>query len=81
MAPTLVRSIFFENISGAYLYATLVSGLPLYVMAIENSRTLGGLSHRLPGRSGPVLFAIAFFAVSVLALTALAALLVWWQTL
>ena len=80
VAPTLARSIFFENISGAYLYATLVSGLPLYVMAIENSRTLGGFARRLPGRSGPVLFAIAFFAVSVLALTAFAALLIWWQT-
>jgi len=80
VAPTLVRSIFFENISGAYLYATLISALPLYVMAIENSRILGGLAHRLPGRSGPVLFAVAFFSFSVLVLTAFAELLIWWQT-
>jgi len=80
VAPTLVRSIFFENISGAYLYATLVSALPLYVTAIENSVILGGLANRLPGRSGPVLLAIALFALSVLALTAFAAMLIWWQT-
>ncbi|WP_333684810.1 hypothetical protein [Pontibaca methylaminivorans] len=52
VAPTLARSILFENISGAYLYATLVSGLPLYVTAIENSGTLGRLARRFPGRSG-----------------------------
>ncbi|MCZ7675248.1 MAG: hypothetical protein M5U35_04310 [Roseovarius sp.] len=80
VAPTLVRSILFENISGAYLYATLVSALPLYVTAIEDSDKLGGLAHRLPGRSGPVLLAVALFAFSVLALTAFAAMLIWWQT-
>ncbi|WP_289069370.1 hypothetical protein [uncultured Aliiroseovarius sp.] len=79
VAPTLARSILFENISGAYLYATLVSALPLYVTAIKNSGTLGGLSRRLPGRSGPLVFAVAFFAFTVLALTAFAALLIWWQ--
>ena len=36
VAPTLVRSFLFENISGVYLYATLVSALPLYVTAVEN---------------------------------------------
>lgn len=80
VAPTLARSILFENVSGVYLYATLVSALPLYVTAIENSGTLCRLAHRLPGRTGPVLFAVALFAVSILALTALAALLIWWQT-
>lgn len=76
VAPTLTRSILFENISGAYLYATLASALPLYIAAVENSDKLGGLANRLPGRSGSVLFALALFALSVLALTAFAALLV-----
>ena len=76
VGPTLVRSILFENISGAYLYATLASALPLYVAAIENSAKLGGFASRLPGRSGFVLFAVALFAFSVLALTAFAALLI-----
>lgn len=80
VAPTLVRSILFENISGAYLYATLASALPLYVTAIENSDHLGKLAKTLPGRSGSVLFALALFAVSVLALTVFTAMLIWWQT-
>ena len=80
VAPTLARSAFFENISGVYLYATLVSALPLYGTAIENSGTLGRLARRFPGRSGSLVIATAFFAVSVLALTAFSALLVWWQT-
>ncbi|MBZ0124247.1 MAG: hypothetical protein K8F31_10215 [Roseovarius sp.] len=80
VAPTLVRSVFFENISGAYLYATMASALPLYVTAIENSAILGGLANRLPGRSGRVLLGVALFAFSVFALTAFAAMLIWLQT-
>ena len=81
VAPTLLRSFLFDNISGVYLYATLVSALPLYVTATENSGRLGRLTKALPGRSGPVLFSVALFAFSVLALTAFAALLVWWWTI
>ncbi len=80
VAPTLARSIFFENISGAYLYATLASALPLYIAAVENSARLGRLANRFPGRSGSVLFALALFAFSVLALSAFAAMLIRWQT-
>lgn len=80
VAPTLVRSVFFENISGAYLYATLASALPLYVAAIETSDKLAGFARKLPGRSGNLLIAVAFFVFSVLALTAFAAMLIWWQT-
>ena len=75
--PTLVRSLLFENLSGVYLYATLVSALPLYVAAIENSERLGQLAKALPGRSGLLLFALALFGFSVLSMTAFAALLVW----
>jgi len=77
VAPTLVRSFLFENISGVYLYATLVSALPLYVTAVESSEKLGKLAKALPGRSGPVLFALGLFGFSVLAMTAFAALLLW----
>lgn len=79
VAPTLARSILFENISGVYLYATMVSALPLYVTAIENSDRLGRLARRLPGRLGYVLFAVLMFGFSVLALTAFATLIIWWQ--
>ncbi|KRS14874.1 hypothetical protein [Roseovarius indicus] len=78
VAPTLVRSFLFENISGVYLYATLVSALPLYVTAVENSEGLGQLAKAFPGRSGSVLFAFVIFAFYVIAMTAFAALLVWW---
>lgn len=81
VAPTLVRSILFENTSGAYLYATLASALPLYVEAIETSDKLGGFARKLPGRLGNLLIAVALFVFSVLALTAFAAMLIWWQML
>ena len=80
VAPTLARSILFENISGAYLYATLVSALPLYIAAIDNSKKLTGIANRFPRRLGFVLIAIGLFAFSLLALTAFAATLIWWQT-
>ena len=71
----MARSVLFDNISGVYLYATLVSALPLYVTAIETSDRLGGLARRVAGRSGYVLAAVLMFGLSVLALTALAALI------
>lgn len=70
VAPTLARSALFENISGVYLYATLVSALPLYASAIERSRT--GRPHR---RSLAFLLALLLFGLFALLLTC-AALLV-----
>lgn len=80
VGPTLARSALFENISGVYLYATLVSALPLYTFAIEKklARNTDPPSwfhrrvERLPGRSGSVLLALGLFALFVLALTAVA---------
>ena len=63
VAPTLAQSALFQNISCVYLYATLVSALPLYVAAIEGSDRLGKRQHRLPGRAGPVLAALALFGL------------------
>ena len=35
VGPTILNSAFFGNISGVYLYATLVSAVLLYTTAIE----------------------------------------------
>lgn len=37
VAPTLVRSAFFENLSGVYFYAIVLSALPLHIPAIERT--------------------------------------------
>lgn len=88
VGPTLVRSALFENISGVYLYATLVSALPLYatVMAgILEKRTrhpewLWGPVYNLPRQLGPILLALVLFAAFTLVLTGAAALIVKLQT-
>ncbi|MCU9850578.1 hypothetical protein OEZ60_21625 [Defluviimonas sp. WL0024] len=76
VAPTLARSALFENISGAYLYATLVSALPLYVGAVERSALFDRLARRFPRKSGPVIIALALFACFALILSGIAALAV-----
>lgn len=76
VAPTLAQSALFRNISGVYLYATLVSALPLYVAAIEGSDRLGNPQRRLPGRAGPVLAALGLFGLFAVLLTATAKLIV-----
>lgn len=75
VAPTLARSALFENLSGAYLYATLVSALPLYVSLLQSSDG-PRFFRRLPGRIGAVLIAIALFGSFALALTVVAVLIV-----
>jgi hypothetical protein len=76
VAPTLAQSALFQNISGVYLYATLVSALPLYVAAIERRDCVGKLQHRSPGRTGPVFAALALFGLFTVLLTAAAKLIV-----
>ncbi|WP_234416768.1 hypothetical protein [Ruegeria sp. Alg231-54] len=81
VGPTLVRSAYFENISGVYLYATLVGALPLYLSIVQSQITHGTgfpaqLARRVPGRGGPVIFALLLIAVSVVVLTAAAALII-----
>lgn len=88
VGPTLVRSAFFENISGVYLYATLVSALPLYATVIDSSLErcsgrwawLRGLAHRLPGKLGPILLALGLFGIFTLALTGAAAVIMHLQS-
>ena len=75
VAPTLARSALFENLSGVYLYATLVSALPLYV-AVLRSFDRPRLFRRLPRMIGAVLTAIALFGFFAFALTVVATLII-----
>jgi hypothetical protein len=92
VAPTLARSAGFGNLSGAYLYATAVSAIPLYVAALRRldadnpgfSRAMRGAFFflpfsRHPGRSFTVVASLTF-AVVALATSAIAALLAAFQT-
>ena len=76
VAPTLARSALFQNISGVYLYATLVSALPLYVAALGGQDRFGEPPLRFSGRTGPVLAALALFGLFAVLLTAVAKLIV-----
>jgi len=65
VAPTLVQAAAFGNLAGAYLYATLLSALPLHVAALA----------RLRGAAGPwagVALALLAFALQAAVLTAVA---------
>jgi len=88
VGPTLARSAFFENLSGAYLYATLASALPLYSFAIQEClvaaqgrfawvrNAVQGVSIKLVA----ILLSFILFAVFALLLTATAASLAWLQS-
>lgn len=91
VAPTLARSAMFENISGVYLYATMISAIPLYLNVISVLLTGDGRMSRkvqgklaLLGKRGvatvSVLSAFAYFGIFTLLLTALANLIVALQT-
>lgn len=75
VAPTLARSAFFENISGVYLYATMVSALPLYVSAIKQSASLRPLVGLFPQKTGVVMFALLTLLLAVVSLTLVAELI------
>ncbi|TVP73576.1 MAG: hypothetical protein EA339_02630 [Rhodobacteraceae bacterium] len=70
--PTLAQSAGFANLSGVYLYATLVSALPLHMALL--GQALGQFQ-----RAAPVLLlsfaALATFAAQAALLTILAGLL------
>lgn len=76
VAPTLARSALFENISGVYLYATLISAIPLYVSAIRRSVRFAPIVRLFPGRTGPIILAFGIFASGAASLTAIASALV-----
>ena len=72
LGPTLARAAGFGNLAGVYLFATLVSALPLHMALV--ARLLEGRGHR----AGPVALvgaALGIVAVQFLALVALGRLL------
>ena len=71
VAPTLARSAVFENLSGVYLYATLVSALPLYAALFVRSGWIGGSVAGSRRRVLALVFALAWFALSALVLSGL----------
>ena len=87
VGPTLMDAVRFGNISGAYLYATLASAVPLYTTAIDKILMERGSSAEmlrrcisiLPGTTGRVVIALLIFAIFAALLTGLAALIVWAQ--
>jgi len=93
VGPTLMRSAFFENVSGVYLYATMVSALLLYTTAIQHvldersGRTtllrgfIYAFSDKVGQAVGSVVIALILLTGYALLLTGFAALLVWLQSL
>ncbi|TVS04327.1 MAG: hypothetical protein EA407_04490 [Rhodobacteraceae bacterium] len=73
VGPTLAQSAGFANLSGVYLYATLISAVPLHMALV--GATAKDL--RLRVRSMPVLIlaALTIFGAQALLLTGLAVLL------
>lgn len=72
VAPTLARSAFFENISGVYLYATLVSAIPLYVSAIQGWLSKWGSGAGPRSRGIAAVLSILVFGAVVALLTGIA---------
>lgn len=69
VAPTLMQAAAFGNLSGAYLYATVIAALPLHIAAL--ARWLG----RPAGLGAGLALGLLAFALQAAALTALAALI------
>lgn len=72
VAPTLARSAFFENISGVYLYSTLVSAIPLYVSVIEGWLAQGRSNTDRHTRGISVVLSFMLFGSVVVLLTGIA---------
>lgn len=69
VGPTLAQSALFQNISGVYLYATLVSALPLYASVIGRSRRLRPLASSIPLGMGAAALSVVWFMLAVTLLT------------
>lgn len=70
--PTLAQSAGFANLSGVYLYATLISALPLHMALV--GQILGQRQRTVTVRA-LIVAALAIFAAQAFLLTVLAALL------
>ena len=62
----------FENISGVYLYATMVSALPLYITTINQSQVLRPYVRLGPRNFAVTILAILSFGLSLALLTVVA---------
>lgn len=72
VAPTLARSAFFENISGVYLYATLVSAIPLYASVIKRWLARGASAKQGRARGLSLFLSLTLFGAVVVLLTGIA---------
>lgn len=72
VGPTLAAAAGWGNISGAYLYATGISALPLYAAAARRSARMARLVAWVPWGVGPALLALAFFGIFVATVTLIA---------
>jgi hypothetical protein len=72
VAPTLARSAFFENISGVYVCATLISAIPWYISAVRRASRLAPIVRLFLAPIGPIAVAFLIFAAAVVCFTALA---------
>lgn len=70
VGPTLAQAAGFVNLSGAYLYATLVSALPLHMALIAQALAARGL--RAPSWPVLMLAALGLFWMQALLLTGVA---------
>jgi antibiotic biosynthesis monooxygenase (ABM) superfamily enzyme len=68
--PTLMQAAAFGNLSGVYLYATLISALPLHMALAEIWLERRG--YRQASSVALVLFSLAIIAAQVFLLTAIA---------
>ena len=71
VGPTLARSAYFENISGAYLYATFLSALPVYVFWIERSVLTEWIGQRIPRKISSYLIGAAMVVLGAALVTVL----------
>lgn len=79
VAPTLARSAFFENLSGVYLYASLMCTFPMHVDLLARADWMRRIGRRLPRFAMPVFVALLWFALAVVTLTLLADQITRWQ--
>jgi hypothetical protein len=70
VAPTLVQAAAFGNLSGAYLYATILGALPLHIAVLAR------LTDRSSGPGAGIALGLLGFALQAAVLTALAALII-----
>lgn len=73
VGPTLVQAAGFGNLSGVYLYATLISALPLQLALAE--RMLRGDAREAPAPIAPLALALGVIAAQFAALTLAAMML------